>query len=223
MSKKDKTGGALAYGPVRRWSRAQPKLLATTPGENPDIDPKETIKKITLGLRFFVTIIIVIIISGMGALLLLGTTVLPLIRVEGNSWLVQRAVYIQGQVPKKAVVLSLGKPIERTVTSHLTLLFQDNSQASIIEIIASPLDKVTLSKQNIVIVNGHSLGLPPSESMIAHTLGDQYLGICLQGACGKPNTISEIPTDYVLGKVIGNIHFGFGLGSPPVYSGGLNG
>lgn len=222
MSKKDKTGGALAYGPVRRWSRAQPKLLATTPGEIPDIDPKETLKRVTLGLRFFITSIIVILISGIGALLLLGTTVLPVIPVDGQTWLVQRAVYVQGQVPKQAVVLSLGKPIERTVSSRFTLLFQNNPQASIIEIIASPLDKVNVNKQNIVIVNGQSTGLLPSEPMSPHTLGDQYLGVCLQGACGKVNTILEIPTNYVLGKVLGNVRFGLGLGSPPVYSGGLN-
>lgn len=222
MSKKDIPQGSLAYGSIRRWSRDKPKLLAGKEEVTSKIDPLDSVKtKVTFGLRFFITILVVIFISGAGALSLLGTTVLPVIRIDGDIWLVQRAVYIQGQIPKQAVVLSLGNPVERSTASRITLLFNDNSSASIVKIIASPLDKVSVNDRNMVLVNGESSGLSPFMPMTSHTLGDQYLGICLQGDCGEINKIIEIPTDYVLGKVIGNIRFGLGLGSPPDYSGGI--
>ena len=218
MSKTSQNKGALASGPIRRWSKSQPKLLANTQGDLQETKLSSPTKKITLGLRFIVVIIVVISISLLGAITLLGTTVLPVLRIDGHNWLVQRSVYVQGQVPLKSVTLSLGKPIERTTISRFTLLFKGAKTSSIVEIVALPLDKINVAKDGNISVNGNSLDLKSDSDMVSHTLGDAYLGICLSGACGIKNTIVEVPTNYILGKVLGEIHLGIGLGSPPSYN-----
>lgn len=217
MKKTSHNKGALASGPVRRWSKSEPKLLATNQEETQILPSFTTIKKITLGLRFIVVITIVIITSLVGAGALLGTTVLPMLRIDGHNWLIQRSIYVQGQVPLKAVVLSLGKPLERTTISRFNLLLKGAITSSIVEITALPLDKIIVEKTGNILVNKKSIGLRSISPMVSHTLGDSYLAICLSGACGTKNRVIEIPSSYVLGKVLGEIHLGIGLGSPPSY------
>ena len=222
MGKANQNKGSLASGSVRRWSKSQPKLLANTQDNSENIKTISFTQKITLGLRFIIVIITVATISFLGAVALLGTTILPVLKIDGHHWLIQRSVYTQGQVPLNSVVLSLGKPLERTTLSRLTLLFKGASTSSIVKIVALPLDKISIGKSKQVFINGNLIKSKYGSLTQNHTLGDQYLAICLSGDCGAKYGLVEIPTNYILGKILGEIRFGIGLGLPPSDKGDHN-
>jgi hypothetical protein len=221
MSEPRNLKGSRVSGRVPHWERKGPKRLA--PSEDIAESMKaETPKKIIFGLRFVIVIFTVIITSAVALWFVLGITILPMMRVGGNIWLVQRAAWVEGQAPKNAIALTLSHPVERTLSSRLALLLSGDTSIRIIEIVASPTDKVATDKSNVLFINGKSTGRISPVKIPVHTLGDSYLVSCIRGACLPSKQFIEVPTNYILGKVLGSVGPSAHLGSVPSALGGTH-
>ena len=216
MNEKRDTKGHLSTGSVRKYRRKTPKLIAELPENAPTINQTEDPnKKIGVFFRFGFIIIGVTVISIVASFVIVGITVLPIVKIDGSHWLVERSSYTQGEAPAGSVVLNLGEPLMRDTASRFKLIYSGAPKGSVIQILATPLSLVSTTVSNEVTINNHLSGYYSNKKISKKTLGDVYLAICLKGNCGKTNSIIEVPSDYILGKILGQTHLALKLGLVP--------
>ena len=210
--------GSLSTGSVRRWSRHRPQLVASTPDDTPDPVLNENGNNIAVVLRFFAVLITVVVITTIASWFIMGVTILPTVRVDGTTWLVQRSAWPEGQAPTGSEVLSLPNAVDRSFSARAGLLFSDGSGNSIEVVVGKPYSQVTTDKSGAILVDGKQTGYRPATRVPDGTIGNNYLVLCRSGACGSSGSALLVPAENVLGKVIGSFHPG-GFGPIPTFSG----
>jgi hypothetical protein len=76
---------------------------------------------------------------------------------------------------------------------------------SAVEIIAGPLDLISYSIDGALTINGSPTAHQSDKSIDRKQLGDSYIVICLEGSCGTPGTLLEVPINDVIGEITGII------------------
>jgi hypothetical protein len=76
---------------------------------------------------------------------------------------------------------------------------------SAVEIIAGPLDLVSTNLDGVLVVNGEASSYPSDKIIDRKQLGDTYIALCLEGSCGLPGTLVEIPIQNAIGEIAGTI------------------
>lgn len=213
----------LAAGSVRKTGKRSPKFAAE-PVSEPDLSVEKInpLKKTEVLFRFIFITILVTVFSIVSSLAILGLTLLPIVKVGGAHWLIKKSSYAQGEAPIGATVFNLGHPIQRTLSSGFQLMTSGDSSGSIVSILALPLSAVSTTANNQVVINNKVTPYYAATHIIKHTLGDSYLVVCLKGACLRENTVIEIPTNQILGKVLGEVSLSLKLGTVPHPVGGLH-
>lgn len=216
MNEKHAGKGHLSTGSVRKYRRKNPKLIAelpeNTPTMNQALDPN---KKVGVFFRFGFIIIGVTIISIVASFIIVGITVLPIVKINGSHWLVERSSYTEGEAPAGSVVLNLGEPILRDTASRFKLIYSGAPKGSVIQIIANPLSVVSTIASGEVVINNHLSNYYSNSKIPKQTLGDVYLAVCLKGNCEKTNSIIQVPSNYILGKILGEAGLSLKLGTVP--------
>lgn len=169
----------------------------------------------TLGRGLVGLIVVGAILIG-SAWLLVGLTVLPIVRVEGTPWAVKWAAWPEGSAPANSVVLTDENGRQTDLVSRFNLLVSDSATLAVMQVIAGPGSDIAAGLDRRIVVNGlatewlYPSYLPPTK------LGDQYLAVCLTGSRCERGSTSLVPIGNVLGEVLGSLRAGFSLGPLPL-------
>lgn len=79
------------------------------------------------------------------------------------------------------------------------------NDGSAVRIVAGPLDLVSSNLEGVLVVNGEATSYPSDKVIDRKQLGDTYIAICLEGSCGLPGTLTEIPIQNAIGGIAGTI------------------
>lgn len=121
---------------------------------------------------------------------------------------VKNITYEGGIVPKDAQVLvSLDKKQGITAFERFKQAFVPASNAAVIEVVAGPYGKLGWTEPDILTVDGYPTDVvlepaegdkSPLESRESEYLEDEYLAICIKGACEVGEGVI-VPKDNVIG------------------------
>jgi hypothetical protein len=78
-------------------------------------------------------------------------------------------------------------------------------QGSAVRIVAGPLDLVSTNLDGFLVVNDKASSYPSDKIIDRKQLGDTYIAVCLEGSCGLPGTLIEIPIQNAIGEIAGTI------------------
>lgn len=212
--------GRLAVGPVRRWVQGKPRLVAPAADGTPTLAAKNDDLSYRVGVIFRATVVLGTLAISMllASWFILATTVLSTPSINGTIWSVQRAAWVQGEAPTGSVAMAGSNEVTRDLLGRVGEFFVGVDQAAIYEIAATPQQSIYTNPAGDLVVDGQKTGLVITTPVAPRTLNAAYLGICVQGPCGKPGTPVELPVAHVVGKVMGGLSL-TGWQSAPTVSG----
>ena len=214
---KQDSEGYLATGPKMWWSRSRPRLAVSSPKGEAAPRTKKTYR-IWSTVKAILGVIVVLAVALGAFWLVLGVTIIPTVRADGDTWVVQRAAWPEGKAPSGATVLALGAPVERGIVERAELLVSSGEGNYVAKIIAAPGSEISTDSFGTILVDGvpSEFRVPPEVPL--GSTGEDYLAVCLSDTCGIPGYPIAIPTDVVLGKVLGVVESG-GFGPFPTFTG----
>lgn len=169
-------------------------------------------------IRFVLGLVLVLVGAAAAFWFVLGVTIMPTIRLDGALWVVQRAAWPEGQAPEGATVLALPAAVERGFGDRAALLVSSGDNSVVATVIADPYSKISTSEDGQILVDGSPTKFRTMPGGLKGDVGDNYLALCRAGSCGMPGGAFLIPTDRVLGRVLGFFNAG-GFGPIPSYTG----
>lgn len=197
--------GRLANGPIKRWVVGKPRLAATSDGYVDQGEKPKLAFVYYLGVIFRASIVIGLLVGFVAAaswLILIGT-VLATPKIDGQTYVVQRAAWPESQAPAGVIALSLDSPVRRDMAGRFSLNLNNEGNPAIVRIVGGPNAYVRTDAQNRILVNDNATNAVSPTPIENHNIGTSYIAICLLGPCGTPGSPLEIPVDQVLGKVLG--------------------
>jgi len=214
---KPKGEGYLATGPRMWWSRSRPRLAVSS---GPVAESKTPRKASWLfgSLRVILGVLLVLFVAVSAFWLVLGVTILPTVRADGDMWVVQRAAWPEGKAPTGATVLVLPAAVERGIVDRAELLVSSGEGNYVAQVIAQPGSEVTVDIDGKILVNGFITEFRTPPEVPVGSTGGNYLAVCLTETCGPVGYPVFVPADAVLGKVLGAIKPG-GFGPFPSFAG----
>lgn len=223
MSNSSKQPAHLAEGSVRKIGKKPPKFAAEASETlNPKVDKIKSLRKTSILLRFILITASVTFFSIAASIAIVELTLLPIVNVGGTHWMIERSSYSQGEAPIGAIAFNVGSPVQRSIASRFTLITSGAPSGSVVSVLALPLSVVSTNASKQVIINGATTNYYSTNPIAKHTLGNSYLVVCLKGSCPSNNTVIEVPTNQILGKVLGEVSLSLKLGSVPHPQGGMN-
>jgi hypothetical protein len=128
----------------------------------------------------------------------LATTVLVVLRADGQSVAVLRNTFPIGQAPADALVYASSAPADQTFAGKAEQAVLGVPSGSVVRIVAGPSAAVSTSKSGHIVVNGKVTKYRGSTD--TKNLQRQYIAICVGGACqsgaaviiGEANIIGEV-------------------------------
>lgn len=189
--------GRLAANPrVRRWLTGKPKL-AVDAAELSD-SPEPAAKPVGVVVRLTLLVVAIVGLLFTVCWLVLGLTVAPTVRAGGDSWLVQRGAWTQGDAPPGERVLVLPEPVERGFLARIRLLAPTGGDKFVATVIAKPSSAMSVRRGRLV-VDGVRTGVPVQRKPVLPA--DSYLLRCESGSCA--GRLMTAPAGNVLGSARG--------------------
>lgn len=213
--------GRLSTGPIRRWVKGKPRLAAATSiGGVPEVKASSAFgHNLGVFLRALVVLVVLVVVLGAASWLILAATVLATPTVGGNVWGVQRASWIVGEAPVGSVTAALPEAASTDVWGRLGEVFTGYPKSYLAEVVAKPGSMVETDLNGTLVVDGKSTQFRFPSGVAPTQLQDAYLGVCLEGSCGKVGDPVIIPVNNSLGKVLSGVGFGGFAGVPTLPSG----
>lgn len=156
-------------------------------------------------IKAALSLILAVLLTTSTSWLILVSTIAATPKLGENYLFIDRNAWGLGS----AEVGSLGYSTEANlyglfekVGYHITGAFGDGSA---IEIVAGPLDIISTKIDGTLMVNGSPTSHQSDKIIDRKQLGDNYIAICLEGSCGIPGTLLEIPIENVIGEISGII------------------
>lgn len=151
-----------------------------------------------------------------GALwLVLGVTVLPILRVDGTAWAVKWAAWPEGGVPTGAIVMAETGSKRSDIPGRLGMLLDTGSSRAVVEVVAGPGGEIKADIDNRIYLNGFVSPWVSAGPLPTTRIGDRYLVVCIAGESCVPGTASLLPVSGVLGEVLGSVTLSPSLGPVP--------
>jgi hypothetical protein len=212
--------GRLAVGPVRRWVQGKPRLVAPSPDGTVTPVTKNEDLSYRVGVIFRAAVVLGTLAISMllASWFILASTVLSTPNIGGTFWSVQRAAWVQGEAPNGSVVVAGSGDVTHDLLGRVGEFFGGIDGASIYQIAATPHQDIYTTPAGDLMVDGKKTGFALATPVAPRTLNAAYLGVCVQGPCGKPGTPVELPVAHVVGKVMGGLGL-TGWHSAPTFSG----
>lgn len=79
------------------------------------------------------------------------------------------------------------------------------SEGSVVTIVARPLDTIATTAEGLLFVNGVATSYMSDNVIERKQLGNSYIISCLEGSCGTPGNLIEIPMEQAIGEITGII------------------
>ncbi len=208
--------GRLSTGPIRRWVKGKPRLAASASLAGlPEVKASSAFgHNLGVFLRALVVLVILVVVLGVASWVILALTVLATPTVSGTVWGVQRASWIVGEAPIGSVTAALPQAASTDVLGRLSEVFTGYPQSYIAEVVAKPGSKIETKLNGSLVVDGKVTQFSFSSGIAPTQLQDAYLGVCLEGPCGKVGGPVFIPVKNSLGKVLSGVGLS-GVSAPP--------
>lgn len=188
----------------------KPKKAVKPKGRSPQI--RVTHKAYTkIVFKRLVKVCSVVVILLMGLYVVFAATLLRAVPTTNIGFVpVKNVTYSGGIVPKDAQVLvNMDKKQGIEFMDRLKQSFVPTSDAAIIQIVAGPYGKMHWTEPDILSVDGYPTNVSlapeegeksPLESRESEYLEDEYLAICVKGACGEAGSGLIISKDNIMGS-----------------------
>lgn len=155
-------------------------------------------------LRAIVLLGALVAFLAVGAWIVLGLTVMPVMKMGSDVWLVKWAAFPEGQIPTGSIVAVSSEPIARDFGSRLTdLLGMNTDERGIYGVIAGPGSEISADPGGEIVWNGQGTGVTSESGISPHLLGNNFLMVCMAGDCANPGAAVEVPVSHVLGEPLG--------------------
>lgn len=183
--------------------KASDKLITTI-----DTAPSEPISRSAVKIvKALLSLIIAGIFTTLSVWTILISTVVATPSVNGVIFAVDRNAWTLGGAKSGDIAYSLEidqSGLFNKIGGHLN---GSVNNGAIIKILGTPLDYINTNIDGYLIINGYSTEILSDRIIDRKQLGDTYLAECLEGSCGIPGTLYEVPIDNVVGSVEGILKF----------------
>ncbi len=200
LAESEEVVSALGQAPKRR---ASDRLISNFVPQQDD--------PISVNLLKILKALISLIVAGFVTLgfvsVIMVSTVIATPYIDGRFLVVDRNAWSVGAAEYQDIAYETNEnenSLIGKISSHLTGAV---SKGSVVRIIATPLDTISSNIEGYVVVNGYPTTIPSDRIIDRKQIGDFYLVECLEGSCGIPGTLYEIPTKNVVGAVDGILKF----------------
>ena len=214
MKRPSRSTGLLSSGSLPFWKQSKPALAVDTvdpvTGEEPIPVPNRAIASIAKGLAIVLAVLVGFTAASW---LILGVTVMPTPRVDGEAWAVKWAAWPEGAVPPGSLVAVVDGPVGRDLPSRFGYQF-GSGNITIQRVIAGPGGTVTTTDSGEVLWNGEPTGATSNGLIADEQLGDAYLTACVVGECGAVGTAQIVPTNSIMGEALGTYTPPFRIEAP---------
>lgn len=204
MSESREANAKLSAGQARRLPfGSSPKLAARKAGLEQQAPGRRTPgSMLAVALKAILALVGFSALIAFASWLILVLTVVATPIVSNSTIAVtQRATWVIGEAPVGDRALALSSPMGYSTWDRFTEAFSGYPGASVIDIVAVPGDKVSTTFDGQLIINGKKTKTTLTDNVLSHTLGNAYLGVCVEGACAAGGPV-EVPADQLLGKVL---------------------
>lgn len=195
--------GLLSSGRLPFWKQSKPRLAVD------EIDPSTGAEPLPVSSRAIASVakaaallVGVLVMFTVSAWVILGVTVMPTPRVDGNAWAVKWAAWPQGAVPADSLVAVVAGPVETSIPARFRYQFASD-QVTIQRVLAGPGGTVEVLPDGTVTWNGTPVSARAGDTVTPGPLGDAYLAVCEVGDCGGQGAASIVPVDSVMGQARG--------------------
>lgn len=147
--------------------------------------------------------------------LVLGVTVLPVLRVDGTAWAVKWAAWPEGGVPTGSIVMAETGAKRMDIPGRLGMLLDAGTSRAVVEVVAGPGGEIRADIDNRIYLNGFASPWVSAGPLPTTRIGDRYLVVCIAGESCIPGTASLLPVSAVLGEVLGSVSLSPSLGPVP--------
>ena len=170
---------------------------------------------LVLVVRGVAALVVVSMILLVAAWLVLGLTVLPVLRVDGTPWVVKWSAWPEGAVPSGAIAMVDTGGKDTSLPGRFSMLVEPGSTRAVVEVVTGPGGQIRVESDGQTFINEV---LVPWEGMFSEgetRLGDRYLVVCISGEQCTPGAPLLLPTSAVLGEVLGSLSLSPSLGPVP--------
>jgi hypothetical protein len=200
LAESDEISSAFGATPKRK---ASDRLIANfVPTSNEPIS--QSLIKIT---RALLSLLVAFIIALLSVWLILVSTVAATPKMADDILIIDRNAWSKGGAEAGDIAYVSQANGQSAIDKVLAHLSGEINNGEIVRIIATPLDYVNTNVEGYIVVNGLPTRYPSDIIIDRKQLGDTYLSECLEGSCGIPGTLYEIPITNVLGSVEGILKF----------------
>jgi hypothetical protein len=198
LASSDDVSFAIGSKPKRKASDRLVSAIVPVKGDSIGTGLLKLLRALlSLMLAVFFTLFVswIILVSTIAATPKLGDNYLF---VDRNSWGLGSAK--EGSVGYATSQNSFG--LLDKLAYHITGSINNGSS---VEIVAGPLDVISYNTEGTLTINGVPTIYQSDKNIDRKQLGDSYIVICLEGSCGIPGTLLEVPIQDVIGEITGII------------------
>lgn len=200
LAESEEVASAFGVSPKRK---ASDKLIENFIPTRNDPISKSVVKIVKALLSLIFALLVALLVTW----LILISTVAATPNINGQTLIVDRNSWSEGGAEPGDISYASAansKNLLEKIKFHIT---GEINNGATIKIVATPLDYVNTNLDGRVVVNG-TRTLYSSDIIIDRKqLGDTYLAECLEGSCGIPGTLYEIPIANAIGSVEGILKF----------------
>jgi hypothetical protein len=136
---------------------------------------------------------------------ILVSTVAATPNVNGKALFVDRNAWGLGAAPDKTLAYVTEFSDYGLINKFIYHVSGDISEGSVVVILARPLDTIATNIDGKLFINDVATSYTSDSIIERKQLGNSYVISCLEGSCGKPGGITEIPMEQAIGEVSGVI------------------
>lgn len=194
------------YGLIK--PQGKPKLLATGYPAKSNVATKEMLWQITKTLvKALVALFVAISLLLAGTWAIIVGTIVSFPVIENERLVVQRSTWPLGDAPFGEIVAATTEQrpqgfIERI---RFEITTQEDEIFFAAAILARPGDKVKTLPDGTIEVNGKPTLYTSDRTIKPVQMTEEYLALCIDGACGNPGTPFELGTNQLIGSIKGKI------------------
>lgn len=190
----------------RPLGRSRPKLLATDFASDTD---SVAIRKVVLRIARIILMaavslatVVTILLSGTWAILV--GTIVSFPQIGEDRLVVQRSTWPLGDAPAGEIVSGSNEDRPSSFIERVIFEVSVSQDAHFTAaILARPGDSVRTSADGIIIVNDKPTRFMSDRQIKPVQMTEEYLALCIDGACGTPGTPFELAINQVVGSVKG--------------------
>lgn len=201
-----KSGLDYLFGLIK--PQGKPKLLASGYEANNDSLTKQVIVQISkTAAKAILALALVLSLLLVGTWTILVGTIVSFPVLSGERLVVQRSTWPAGDAPIGEFVAATEKAKSPGFLGRVEFEIANLNNEAVFSaaILARPGDRVRTAPDGQIIVNDKPTLFKSDRTIKPVQMTEEYLALCIDGACGNPGTPFELGTNQLIGSIKGKL------------------